>query len=839
MTHVSPTRPAPRPVRVVHVINSFECGGAEAMLCNLLLRSDRAKFDASVIALIDDMTVAGPILRAGFDVSCVGMKAGLPDPRGLWRLARRLRRLDPDIVHTWMDHSNLIGGLAALAAPQAKVVWGVHHCDHVPGVAKRSTLMTVSACARLSKWLPARVVCCSEQSKASYERYGFDRRRMMVIPNGFDLDRFRPDAAAREHVRREMNLPPGAALVGLVARYDPFKDHATFLRAAALLASTHPQAHFVMCGRGADAGNAELAARVQSLGLAGRCHLLGQRGDVERVQAALDVAASSSISEAFPLAVGEAMACGVPCVVTAVGDSALLVGPTGRVVPPKDPEALAAAWREVLDLEASARAKLGDAARRRVRERFDVGSVTRRYEAVYEELTAPRLAAASRNRPSCATTAPPASPPKRDPPPASLAFRGRPTEPPTGQSRPPRVLMVVESSSGGTGRHVVDLCRGLADRGCEVHLLYSTGRTDRLFLEGVCSLPAVRCEPLAMRREIHPSDLAAVLEARRYLHLHGPFDAVHGHSSKGGAVARLAALGLGVPAFYTLHGFVVMDPSLALWKRALYLSIELVLSLRTRRIIAVSPEERRAAVRMGLGRSRVALVPNGVGGEQLSPRPHARRLIGAAEGDLVIGFVGRFVPQKAPHVLVRAMARVAAAAPHARLAMVGAGPLEEPLRRLAAELGVAERVLWLGERDARTVVAGFDVFAISSCKEGLPYVVLEAMSAALPVVATDTAGVESLVESGVNGAVVPCGDFEAFAAALVDLGNDPRKVERQGRASLARVARFSIDAMVDGTLALYAGADATEAERRPMPAPPEVSADWDDEQELAGVGVVR
>ena len=190
-----------RRLRVVHVINSFEYGGAEAMLCNLVLNADRERFDVSVVALIDDMTVARPILDAGIPVVTMGMRPGLADPRGLWRLARHLRRLEPDVVHTWMDHSNLIGGLAALAAPRAKVVWGVHHCHHVRGVAKRSTLMTVGACARLSNWLPVRVVCCSEESRRNYLKLGFDADRTVVIPNGFDLHAFWPDADARASLR--------------------------------------------------------------------------------------------------------------------------------------------------------------------------------------------------------------------------------------------------------------------------------------------------------------------------------------------------------------------------------------------------------------------------------------------------------------------------------------------------------------------------------------------------------------------------------------------------------------------------------------------------------------
>ena len=371
----------------------------------------------------------------------------------------------------------------------------------------------------------------------------------------------------------------------------------------------------------------------------------------------------------------------------------------------------------------------------------------------------------------------------------------------------PRVAMVVESCGGGTGRHVIDLCQGLVRRGCEVHLLFSLGRVESIFLDRLAALDGIHCKPLPMRREIHSSDLTAVRAARRYLKEHGPFDVVHGHSSKGGAIARLAAAGTGAAAVYTLHGFAATDPTMARWKRTMYLAIELGLSLATARVIAVSPEEKREAVGVGLGRGRVVFVPNGVGESEMGPRDAARAALGAAEGDLIIGFVGRFVSQKAPHVLLQAMSRVAGAMPRAKLALVGGGPLEQSMRAFARQVGVADRVLWLGERDARELMAGFDVFAIPSAKEGLPYVVLEAMSAGLPVVATDRAGVECLVSTGENGVVVPSGDAEALAGGLVFLLRDAKKRAECGRASLRRVARFTVDDMVDKTLAVYAGED--------------------------------
>jgi glycosyltransferase involved in cell wall biosynthesis len=365
--------------------------------------------------------------------------------------------------------------------------------------------------------------------------------------------------------------------------------------------------------------------------------------------------------------------------------------------------------------------------------------------------------------------------------------------------------MVVESSAGGTGRHVLDLCQGLVDRGCGLHLVYSPGRVDRTFLDRLTAMPDLPRTPLMMRTCIHPSDAAAVGAVRRCLREFGPFDVVHGHSSKGGAVARLARIGTGVNAFYTLHGFIPMDPGLALWKRLFYLSIEIALGLGTRRIIAVSPEEARAAVRLGLGRARVTLIPNGIAPLDLTARPAARRSIGVADDAFVIGFVGRLVDQKAPDVLIRAFARVVEIVPRAKLAMVGSGPLEPALRRLAAELRIEDHVRWLGERDSAGMLAGFDVFALPSRKEGLPYVVLEAMSAGLPVVATLSAGVEILVRSDCNGQVVPTDDHARLAAALVALADDPHRLTAYGRASREQAAHFTIDAMVDNTIQAYAG----------------------------------
>jgi glycosyltransferase involved in cell wall biosynthesis len=207
---------------------------------------------------------------------------------------------------------------------------------------------------------------------------------MIVIPNGFDLDEFRPDASARREIRAELGIED-AMLVGLVGRFDPHKDLRSFVSMAGTLTSSRDDVRFLGCGAGISEDNEVLMGWIRDGGLEKRFHLLGPRSDMPRVMAALDVLVSSSVSEGFPNVVGEAMAAGVPCVVTDVGDSALIVGDSGRVVPPGDHEALA---RECLDLleDGASRRRLGGAARTRIAERFSLPEIASRYETLYEEM---------------------------------------------------------------------------------------------------------------------------------------------------------------------------------------------------------------------------------------------------------------------------------------------------------------------------------------------------------------------------------------------------------------------------------------------------------------------
>ena len=387
MTTAASTSSAELGPRVLHIITDLDIGGAEHMLVTLVSALAQQGLSATVLSLMRGGALAQTLRRERVDVHEIGMQPGRPDPRVMLRLARHTRDLHPDLIQTWMYHADLLGGLAARMATQVPIVWGLHNTDLDPQRTKRSTRWVVRACAALSHAVPARIVSCSDTGAALHARLGYAPDKLVSIPNGFDTEALRPNPAHRLEVRAELGLRSDAVLVGQVARFDPQKDHRSFIRAAGRLARERADVHFVLVGKGCEPGNRELVCWIGDSGAAQRFHLLGLRQDARRLLAAFDVAAlSSAYGEAFPLVLGEAMACGVPCVATDVGDAARIIGDTGHSVPPGDPAALADALLALLRLPAPARAALGEAARARIVGEFSLPAVTARYARLYRDL---------------------------------------------------------------------------------------------------------------------------------------------------------------------------------------------------------------------------------------------------------------------------------------------------------------------------------------------------------------------------------------------------------------------------------------------------------------------
>ena len=363
------------------------------MLLRLLSRLDRQRFLPSVISLLQLGPVGEKIEQLGISVRSLGMQPGIPNLVSIWRLVCWLRHDRPQVMQTWMYHADLLGSVAARLAGHIPIAWGVRHSDPLTQGYGPLTVPTVKLCARLSRWIPKRIVCCSEASRQAHVAFGYAVDKMLVIPNGVDLAALRPDPEARRVTRQALAIPTEAPVIGLVGRFHPQKDHQNFVCAAKLLVSVQPSVYFVLCGEGVTWDNRELVAWIDHAGIRANCRLLGRREDVPQLMASFDLATSSScFGESFANVVSEAMSCGVPCVVTDVGDSAHIVGQTGIVVPPRDAAALARAWERMLDLGREQLVQTGLQARQRIQDHFDLPNIVDRYQAMFEELTISSIA---------------------------------------------------------------------------------------------------------------------------------------------------------------------------------------------------------------------------------------------------------------------------------------------------------------------------------------------------------------------------------------------------------------------------------------------------------------
>jgi len=378
-------------MKVLHVITGLSTGGAERALYNLLAGGLAQQFDTAVVSLQDEGSIGGRIRELGVPVYGLQMRRGLPTPGVFGRLRRLVRAFRPEIIQGWMYHGNLAASVAArMAAGRPALAWNIRQSLYDLKAEKPLTRQVIRA-NRLLSGQADTIIYNSRLSRSQHESFGFQGSRALVISNGFDLQRLRPDPATREAVRRELDLPSDVTVIGHIARFHPMKDHASFLRAAVQVARAHPSARFLLVGRNVSPENPALAGIVPSE-LLERFVFTGERSDPHRLMQAMDFFATSSAwGEGFPNVLGEAMACGVPCVTTDVGDSADIVADTGIIVPPSDVKALASALEKMIRKSPEERQALGQAARKRIQTSYVLDTVMGQYADLYRKLRERRM----------------------------------------------------------------------------------------------------------------------------------------------------------------------------------------------------------------------------------------------------------------------------------------------------------------------------------------------------------------------------------------------------------------------------------------------------------------
>jgi glycosyltransferase involved in cell wall biosynthesis len=354
------------------------------MMLRLVTGLDRRRYRSIVVSMTDVGEMGRQFEEAGIEFFSLSMRRGAPELRGLMRLAGLLGRLRPDVLQTWLYHADVLGLVAGRLAGVPAIAWNIRCSDAFFAERAENPDLLRRLLPVLSTY-PEAIVVNSLAGRRFHESVGYRSRRWFHVPNGVDVERFKPDPVAREAVRAELGIPADALVVGMVARVDPTKDHAGFLRAFATMRQSFPAGQALVVGRGAVPGAPELRKLIDELGLGDSVHLLGERPDIERVLPAMDVFVLASLTEGFPNVVVEAMAAGLPCVVTSVGDCAEIVDGPGVVVAPREVDEMAAALR-TLAADPGERVRRGDAGRRSVIARFDIARVLATYDEIYTEL---------------------------------------------------------------------------------------------------------------------------------------------------------------------------------------------------------------------------------------------------------------------------------------------------------------------------------------------------------------------------------------------------------------------------------------------------------------------
>ncbi|HHR6146880.1 TPA: glycosyltransferase family 4 protein [Providencia alcalifaciens] len=333
--------------KILHIITGLNDGGAEAVLFRLC--SSEKKCQHVVISLTNYGKYGSLLEEIGVPVHCLNMPSSRVNINGLFGLFKLVRNIRPDAVQTWMYHADLIGGVISRIAGVKNIIWGVHHTTLDKRQSKKLTILTAKINALLSFLIPRKIIYCAIASRIAQEAIGFKKSIGVIVPNGYNVNEFSPHTVMRDTFRQELQLSQDTFLIGHVGRYDPLKDHKNLIQSIGLLKTDNKKIKIVMVGAMINEENDELVNYINKKSHRSLFHLLGQRSDIPKIMNGLDLLVLSSSSEAFPNVLNEAMACGTPCVTTNVGDAPIIVGDTGWIVPPKDPQSLVCSIAKAID----------------------------------------------------------------------------------------------------------------------------------------------------------------------------------------------------------------------------------------------------------------------------------------------------------------------------------------------------------------------------------------------------------------------------------------------------------------------------------------------------------
>ncbi len=368
-------------MKLVHIITGLGDGGAELTLFKI------CKYDTINMHIV--ISLKGPgkyfslLKKLGIKVFCLNMS--FFSIHKFFFLLKLIRSLEPDVIQTWLVHADFLGGIAARLSGIKNIIWNVRYSNIETGKAKLTTILIIKLLSKLSYVIPQLIVIVSKKAKRIYELKGYDKQKLKFIPNGYDLSILKIDKIQKINFRKSVNLKKKIPIIGNVARYDLQKDHLNLLQALSIIRSKNIDFICVLVGSNINQNNINLLSDIKKLKLSNNVKLLGRKNNISEVMNGLDIhVLSSSYGEGFPNVLAESMACGTPCITTDVGDSALIVGKTGWVVPPRNKIKLAEAIEKALLEVGSANwNKRCTKARLKIKEKFNIDKMLKSYNEAW------------------------------------------------------------------------------------------------------------------------------------------------------------------------------------------------------------------------------------------------------------------------------------------------------------------------------------------------------------------------------------------------------------------------------------------------------------------------
>lgn len=372
--------------KIVHVIIGLTAGGAELMLERLILNSSKhhQQFEHSVISLTN-LDIVGPKLqKQGIQVHSLGMTSLGTLPLTLFKLRNLIKKIKPDVVQTWMYHADLLGGLAAKSLGIKKIIWGIRNTELNTSKSLSRRAIT-QLCSKLSYSIPSHIVCVANTAMQTHVKQGgYDQSKMIVIPNGFDTNRFKPDETQRNTLRGKLNINPDELVIGSIGRFDPVKNHANFIKACIKLLEEGFKFKVLLAGRDVDLKNPTISKLFKDASLQEYFIFLGEITDTPSFYNAIDIFCLCSTTEGFPNVLGEAMACAKVCLTTDAGDAWLILADNGfRINSTRSSDIATALESKVLNNTINHLNDISNSARKSIIENYAIDTIISKFEDLY------------------------------------------------------------------------------------------------------------------------------------------------------------------------------------------------------------------------------------------------------------------------------------------------------------------------------------------------------------------------------------------------------------------------------------------------------------------------